>query len=97
MTAAWLRPRIATVSVDTDVDTVDGTVVRVLRVRLAVTLPDGTDCDPDELARTLAASVGAQVTCPECGRLATDRQPHKLRCGRRADAGLALPADRSER
>lgn len=34
---------------------------------------------------------------PEYGRLAADPQPHKLRCGRRTDAGVALSAERSER
>jgi len=39
----------------------------------------------------------AGAPCPECGRLSTDPQPHKLRCGRREGAGLALSADRSAR
>ena len=42
-------------------------------------------------------STKGELACPECGRPADDAQPHKLRCGRRTDAGLVLSADRSGR
>ena len=62
-------------------------IVRAMQGDGNVTLPDGLG-----VARATSGRDGA--ACPECRGVGRD---HKLRCGRRVDAGLQLPADRSER
>ena len=61
-------------------------IVRAMQGDGNATLPDG-----------LGVARATTGVCPECERPAADPEPHKVRCGRRSDAGLQLSADRSER
>lgn len=88
---------VAPVSVSFEVDALTetycyGTIRVQVRLPLDSVAAQALDCDA--VARSLADALRCHVACPECRGVGRD---HKLRCGRRVDAGLSLPADRSER
>lgn len=88
-------PDVAPVSVGFEVDQLAETYCYAtihVQVRLPLDAAQAQALDCDEVARAVADALRCHVACPECRGVGRD---HKLRCSRRADAGLALGAERS--